>query len=108
MPAVAAEGGHLGTLMLGVYECEKPGSPGSAHRRPEPAASFTITSSSRYIAADGSVGTYLRIGKMVQMTSGFLSGTRFAIIRPTFLRRIESGGEPGPLRCVLSRATDGS
>lgn len=99
---------RIGTLMIGRYDCELPGSAADTLRRPDPDTSFTITSSSRYIAADGTLGTYLRTGRMVTMTSGKLAGTKLLIVRPAFLRRVGPGGEPGPLRCVLSRATDAS
>ena len=107
-PAAAQADGRLGMLMVGRYDCETPGNAGDVLRRPDEAASFTVISSSRYIAADGSLGTYLRTGRMVTMTSGLLAGTRLVIVRPAFLRRLERSGEPGPLRCVLSRATDAS
>ena len=105
--AAAATGpGPIGTLMTGRYECELPGSAADTLRRPEASTSFTIASSSRYVAADGSVGTYLRTGDVVTMTSGPLAGTRLVVLRPAFLRRLEADGRPGTLRCVLSRSTD--
>ena len=109
-PALAepalVEGSQLGTLMKGRYTCELPGPPGALPGRPDPASSFTITSSSRHIAADGSLGSYLRAGREVLMTSGALAGTRLLIVRAAFLRRIDPDGQPGTLRCVLSRASD--
>jgi len=107
-PAAAQMGGLLGMLMIGRYDCELPGSAGDVLRRPQPAASFTIVSATRYVAAGGLVGTYLRTGRTVTMTSGPLAGTRLVIVRPAFLRRLDRDGEPGPLRCVLSRSTDAS
>jgi hypothetical protein len=104
--ASAQTGDLLGTLMIGHYDCELPGNAGGALRRPDPDASFTITSSSRYIAADGRLGTYLRTGRMVTMTSGPLAGTKLVIIRPAFLRRLGADGEASAMRCVLSRASD--
>jgi hypothetical protein len=107
-PAWPQADGRIGMLMIGRYDCETPGNAGSDLRHPDEAASFSIISSSRYIAADGSIGTYLRTGAIVTMTSGPLAGTRLVIVRPAFLRRLEPSGEPGRLRCVLSRATDAS
>jgi hypothetical protein len=108
IPAPAAPGGQIGMLMVGRYDCELPGEVGGAVRRPDAKASFSITSSSIYIAADGSSGSYLKTGKIVQMTSGPLAGTRFKMVGAAFLRRIEANGQPGALRCVLNRATDSS
>jgi hypothetical protein len=99
---------RLGMLMNGRYDCELPRTAGEPPPQPDPAASFTVISSSRYIGGDGSLGTYLRIGKIVQMTSGALAGVRLVIVRSSFLRRIDESGQPGPMRCVLSRATDQS
>jgi hypothetical protein len=98
--------GRLGMLLNGHYECELPGRPGGALRVPAPDASFTVTSSSRYIAADGSLGTYLRTGRIVTMTSGPLAGIKLLIVRPAFLRRLGGEGQPSQLRCVLSRSAE--
>ncbi|MFC4295316.1 hypothetical protein ACFO0A_09640 [Novosphingobium tardum] len=102
-PAVAADGGAIAVLAQGNYRCELPGSAAGQSSRPVPAVSFTITTASRYIAADGSIGSYLLIGKTVTMTSGALSGTRYLRVRMGFLRRIEANGQPGDLRCVRDR-----
>ena len=107
LAAPAAAGtGPIRTLMLGHYDCERPGAPGSQVFEPDPAASFSVTNASRYRAADGTIGTYLMTGGTVTMTSGPLAGARFVRVRPAFLRRIEPDGVPGPLRCVLSRSSD--
>ena len=107
LAAPAAAGtGPIRTLMLGHYDCERPGAPGSQVFEPDPAASFSVTNASRYRAADGTIGTYLMTGGTVTMTSGALAGTRLVRVRPAFLRRIEPDGVPGPLRCVLSRSSD--
>ena len=104
-PAAAGDG-PLRTLMLGRYDCERPGPSGSQTFVHDHEASFAVTNASRYRAADGSVGTYLMTGGTVTMTSGPLAGARFVRVRPAFLRRIEPDGVPGPLRCVLSRSSD--
>jgi hypothetical protein len=98
--------GRLMTLTLGRYQCERPGPPGQPGGVSDVAASFAVTSSSRYVAADGTRGTYLFTGDTVTMTSGPLAGTRLVRVRQSFLRRIEDGGVPGEVRCVLSRASD--
>jgi len=98
--------GRLMTLTLGSYQCERPGVPGEPGGVSDPAASFAVTSSSRYVAGDGTRGTYLFTGDTVTMTSGPLAGMRLVRLRGSFLRRIEANGVPGDLRCVLSRSSD--
>ena len=102
----AAQDGPLRTLMLGRYICERPGPSGSQTFVHDHETSFAVTNASRYRAADGTVGTYLMTGGTVTMTSGPLAGARFVRVRSAFLRRVESDGLPGPLRCVLSRSSD--
>jgi len=102
-PALAASGGPLGTLMLGRYECERPGPPAEPGV-PEPGWSFAVTTSSRYIASAGE-GTYLLTGDALTMTSGPLDGTRLIRLRGGFLRLLENG-KPGPVRCILLRRSD--
>lgn len=102
-PALAASGGPLGTLILGRYECERPGPP-AAPAVPEPGWNFAVTTSSRYIAKAGE-GTYLLTGDALTMTSGPLDGTRLVRLRGGFLRVVEDG-KPGPVRCVLLRRSD--
>lgn len=102
-PAPAASGGPLATLMLGRYECERPGEPAGAPVA-EPDWSFSVITSSRYRAGSGE-GTYLLTGKTVAMTSGPLNGTRLVRLRGGFLRVMQDG-KPGPVRCVLARRSD--
>ena len=103
---LAAKPGPLGTLALGRYVCERPVAPGSQAAVTDTAASFAITTASRYVAADGTLGTYLFTGDTVEMTSGALTGTRLVRLRESFLRVLGADGMPGPTRCVLSRTSD--
>jgi hypothetical protein len=104
--AQAAAGGPIGTLMLGRYDCERPGTAGGALVEPDPATSFTVVTASRYTAGAAMGGTYLLRGDTVTMTSGPLAGTRLLRRNGKFLRRIEPDGTPGALRCVLARESD--
>ena len=104
--ALTPPSGRLMTLMLGRYECERPGPPAQPGGVPDSAISFAVTSSSRYVAADGTRGSYLFTGDTVTMTSGPLAGIRLVRVRPSFLRKLEGDGVPGDLRCVLSRSSD--
>ena len=103
---LAARPGPMSTLTLGRYVCERPAEPGSQAAVTDAAASFAVTTASRYVASDGTRGTYLLMGNEVEMTSGPLAGTRLVRLRESFLRVIGANGEPGPTRCVLSRSSD--
>lgn len=106
LPAQATTGGPVGTLTVGYYECERPGPPGGVARIPVPEANFKVTTASRYIASDGSVGTYLLTGKMVTMTSGSMNGQEYMLVRRTYLRPILADGGTSDVRCVLARGSD--
>lgn len=103
---LAAKPGPLGTLTLGRYVCERPAMAGSQAAVTDTEASFAVTTASRYVAADGTRGTYLFTGDTVEMTSGPLTGTRLVRLRESFLRVLGADGVPGPTRCVLSRSSD--
>ena len=103
---LAAKPGPIATLTLGRYVCERPAEPGSQVAVTDAAASFAVTTASRYVASDGTRGTYLLTGDTVEMTSGTLAGTRLVRLRENFLRVLGNDGDPGPTRCVLSRNSD--
>lgn len=103
---LAADPGPLATLTLGLYVCERPAAPEIQPAVIEPAASFEVTTASRYIAADGTRGTYLFTGDKITMTSGSLSGTKLVRLREGFLRVLNLDGDAGPVRCVLRRNLD--
>lgn len=93
----AASQGQIGTIERGQYVCELPGDAGGQVGIHQPHEDFRIANASRYRADNGD-GTYLRRGDTVTMTSGPRSGAQYAVISPTFLRKIENG-QPGRLRC---------
>lgn len=103
---LGAAPGPLSTLTLGRYVCERPAAPGSQVAVTDPAVSFAVTTASRYVAGDGTRGTYLLTGDTIEMTSGPLAGTRLVRLRGNFLRLLGADGFPGPTRCVLSRNSD--
>ena len=103
---LTAKPGPLATLALGRYVCERPGEAGTQTAVTDAAASFAVTTASRYVASDGTRGTYLLTGDTVEMTSGTLVGTRLVRLRESFLRVLDSDGVAGPTRCVLSRSSD--
>ena len=103
---LSAKSGPIATLTLGRYVCERPAEPGTQTAVTDAAASFAVTTASRYVASDGTRGTYLLTGDTVEMTSGTLAGTRLVRLRESFLRVLGSDGVAGPTRCVLSRSSD--
>lgn len=100
---LAAKPGPLSTLTLGRYICEHPAAPETQSAVADPEASFEVITASRYIAPDGSRGTYLFTGDTIAMTSGALTDTKLVRLREGFLRVLGADGVPGPTRCVLDR-----
>jgi hypothetical protein len=98
--APASAQGSIGTVERGAYVCELPGDAGGPAGVVQPAQALTIESASRYSSPQGA-GTYLRRGDTLQLTSGPRQGESYAVVSPSFLRRIEDG-KPGRLRCVRS------
>ena len=94
----ASAQGSIGTVERGAYVCELPGDAGGPAGVVQPAQALTIESASRYSSPQGA-GTYLRRGDTLQLTSGPRQGETYAVVSPSFLRRIEDG-KPGRLRCV--------
>jgi len=96
--APASAQGSIGTVERGAYVCELPGDAGGPAGVVQPPQALTIESASRYSSPQGA-GTYLRRGDTLQLTSGPRQGESYAVVSPSFLRRIEDG-KPGRLRCV--------
>lgn len=105
-PAQAAPGGSLGTLPLGRYICELPGSATGPAGVRQAEADFTIMHASSYAVGDDT-GTYLLTGDLAQMTSGPQKGVRYRRISENFLRRLNADGSESPLRCVRSVPNNG-
>lgn len=100
-PASAVPGGRLGTLTQGTYVCELPGDAGGPTRIHVEEADFRIVSASSY-RAGGVMGSYLRTGDRVVMTSGPHRGKTFHRVSEGFLRLVAPDGSDGPLRCILT------
>lgn len=104
--AHAAPGGRLGTLPIGRYLCELPGSATTAAGIAQPKEDFAILHSSRY-EAGGERGIYLLTGDLVQITSGPKDGARYRRISEGFLRKLNLDGTDGELRCVRGVLNNG-
>jgi hypothetical protein len=98
-PLAAAPGGDIGTMPIGYYVCEVPGTVDGPAANRLPAEDFQITGASSYQAASGR-GSYLLTGSSFTMTSGPRNGERFLRQSEGFLRKLGADGQPGPVRCV--------
>lgn len=105
-PAPAAPGGRLGTLPIGRYTCELPGSATTVAGIAQPKEDFAVLHASRY-EAGGERGIYLLTGDLVQMTSGPRNGARYRRISESFLRKLNPNGTDGALRCVRGVPNNG-
>jgi len=95
-PALAQ--GAIGVVPRGTFACELPGDAAGQAGVPQPARNITIESASRYSSPQG-VGSYLRRGDTLTLTSGPRQGETYVVLSDDFLRLIEDG-KPGRLRCV--------
>lgn len=92
--------GPISTIERGAYVCELPGDASGAAGVEQPQQGFVIRSSSRYETPQG-IGTYLRRGDRLTMTSGPRSGEAYQVVSRKYLRKLEADGSPGRLRCLL-------
>jgi len=97
--ALAAPGGRLDTIPLGLYRCALPGDAAGLAWVPQNDRNFTIGNASTYQTADGS-GTYLHTGKTVVFTRGPMRGMQFSRTGNSTLRLLDDEGQPSPVRCV--------
>ncbi len=90
--------GDLSVLERGYWSCAVPGSAAGDARNRRPARDFETIRASRYRVGE-EIGIYLRLGDMVEMTSGPFKGRIFRVTGTDSLREIE-GGEETPMRCL--------
>lgn len=93
-------GGKLGTLIQGNYSCETPGDATGPVGIAMADLDFRIVNGSSYKVGDER-GTYLLTGDLVTMTLGPLKGVKLHRLSGGFLRKVESDGSDGEVRCVL-------
>jgi hypothetical protein len=67
---------------------------------PEVNASFSIVNASSY-RDEHIVGSYLRTGDSVVLTSGVRAGERYRVVSTATLQRVDAKGTDTPVRCVL-------
>lgn len=101
-PAQAVPGGSLGTLALGRYVCELPDTTDVTRGREMEGLEFSIVTTSSY-RSHGTIGSYLRTGDSVVLTSGPRKGERFKAVSDGYLQKLNPDGSENPLRCVRTR-----
>lgn len=101
VPAHAVPGGRIGTLPLGLYQCELPGDAAGPTRIHVPEADFTVVTASSY-RAGGVRGSYLLTGDRAVITSGPHKGKSYHRVSRGYLRLVDEDGQPGKLRCILA------
>ena len=104
-PVQAVPGGPLGTLELGRYVCEVPDTADVTRGRQMEGLEFSVVTTSSY-RSHGTLGSYLRTGDSVVLTSGPRKGERFNVISSGYLQKLDDAGNETPLRCVRTRRTD--
>jgi hypothetical protein len=97
-PAPVA-GGRLSTLDLGRYACEMPDPVDVTRGRPIEGSGFNVVNASSY-RDGGMMGSYLRTGDTVVMTSGVRKGERYRVAGRGILQRTERSGADARERCV--------
>lgn len=96
--AAPSDGGMLGTMPHGVYQCALPGDAGGKAFEVQESESFRIRPSSGYNSAQGS-GTYILRGNRLTFTSGPKKGERMERVGTNQLKR-------GDLICTRLTGTD--
>lgn len=99
-PAGAVPGGDLGVLQQGRYACEVPDPIGVTRGIAQDNARFTVVNASSY-RDQGVIGSYLRVGDDVTLTSGPRYGERYRVVSSGTLQRLDANGAETPARCVL-------
>ncbi len=101
IPAQAAPGGQLHTLIVGRWVCEQPG---DATRPPvrQEADDFWAVQDSSYRVRSGERGSYLLLGGELVMTSGPFEGRRYGLDSNATLRPFGPDGAALNQRCVKS------
>ncbi len=96
-----SNGGRLGTIPLGTYECALPGTATGAAYVVQPNRTFRIASASRYESKMGN-GTYLLTGDKLVVTRGPMQGDRYRRTGPASLRELGADGKQTRLRCTMT------
>lgn len=98
-PNEQTEGGPLGTMPHGRYQCALPGDAVGAAINVVETASFRISQASSYKNAEGS-GIYLMRGKMLTFTRGPKKGEKFERVGSSQLQQVNADGSLSKLICT--------
>lgn len=99
LPAHAAPGGLLRTLLIGYWVCETKGDAVTAPVRILP-DSFRVIADSSYRTATGKGGTYLLLGNDLVMTTGPFKARKYILVGQGILHPIDAAGKRTTNRCV--------
>jgi len=92
-------GGSLGTMPHGSYQCALPGDASGAAFSIQEDENFRIFTASRYEVNEGS-GTYILRGDELTFTRGPKKGQRFERVGDNQLRQLDADGERSALLCT--------
>ena len=98
-PPAALDGGMLGTLQRGTWECALPGDAGAAAYIVIPEEGFIIGNASSYRNPEGG-GIYLLRGNELVFTRGPKKDERFKVLGENTLQKLESDGSLSKLICT--------
>jgi hypothetical protein len=99
LPAHAAPGGLLRTLLKGYWVCETKGDAATAPVRKLP-DSFRVIADSSYRTTTGDKGTYLLLGNDLVMTTGPFRARKYILVGQGILHPINAKGQRTTDRCV--------
>jgi hypothetical protein len=98
-PLAATDGGMLGTLQRGDWECALPGDAGGAAFVVVPEEGFRIGNASSYRNPEGR-GIYLLRGNQLLFTRGPKKDERYRVLGQNSLRKLEADGSESKLTCT--------
>lgn len=99
LPAHAAPGGQLRTLLKGYWVCETRGDAATAPTRLLP-DSFRVIADSSYQTTKGKGGTYLLLGNDLVMTTGPFRTRKYILVGQGILHPLDAKGKRTTNRCV--------
>lgn len=94
-----ADGGPLGTMPHGTYQCALPGDADGSVIKVVESENFRIARASRYRNEEGG-GLYLMRGKMLTFTQGPKKGERFMRLGDNQLQQVKPDGSLSKLICT--------
>jgi hypothetical protein len=94
------DGGMLGTLQRGEWQCALPGDAGGEAFVVVPEEAFRIGNASSYRTPDGGRGIYLLRGAQLVFTRGPKKDERYRVLGENTLRKLAADGSDTKLICT--------